>query len=41
MWRDLRIERDVYKAAMFEVWQRVESKIEAEAKKRNLVLKDD
>lgn len=41
MWMDLRIERDVYKAAMFEIWNGIETKIEEEAKKRNLVLSDE
>ena len=41
IWRDLRLERDIYKGAMFEIWQNVEAFIEEEAKKRGLVLKDE
>lgn len=41
MWRDLRTERDVYKATMFAIWQNVEAKIEEEAKRRNIQLNDE
>lgn len=41
MWGDLRVERDVYKNCMFQIWQQLEGKIEAEAKRRGIALKDE
>ena len=38
MWLDLRIERKLYKQAMFDIWNKLESKIEEQAKKRNIEL---
>lgn len=40
LWRGLRIERDVYKAAMFELWQNAEQRIEDEAARRGIKLRE-
>lgn len=40
LWKDLRVERDVYKAAMFRIWQNIEEKVENEAKRRGFKLRE-
>lgn len=40
IWKGLRIERDVYKAAMFALWNELEQKVENEAHRRGIKLKE-
>lgn len=40
IWKDLRLERDIYKGAMFGIWQHIEGEIEKEAERRGMKLKE-
>lgn len=40
IWGDLRKERDIYKGAMFGIWQNIEGLIEQEAERRGLKLEE-